>query len=181
MTTSDMMLAAQGFMVTMPSFPMMIRILLPLFIPIATWWVGRQQRYILTHGAGLSGSLLEDARRAGVREPEKVRLMCVEAMPWPLPVALHGLATRMGIFSPHTVGLTLGHGIYLKNGHQGSRSLIVHELAHTAQYERLGGVRPFLKQYLAECVSGSGYPYGPLEQEAVRVAGDVCGGGTECT
>ena len=43
--------------------------------------------------------------------------------------------------------------------------LVVHELAHTAQYERLGGFKPFLKAYLEEWLT-VGYPNGPLEQEA---------------
>jgi hypothetical protein len=43
--------------------------------------------------------------------------------------------------------------------------LVVHELAHTAQYERLGGFHPFLSAYLGECLT-VGYPNGPLEQEA---------------
>jgi hypothetical protein len=38
-------------------------------------------------------------------------------------------------------------------------------LAHLAQYERLGGFREFLKQYLEECIN-PGYPLGDLELEA---------------
>lgn len=45
------------------------------------------------------------------------------------------------------------------------RRLLAHELAHVAQYERLGGFHEFLKQYLEECIS-PGYPLGDLEQEA---------------
>jgi hypothetical protein len=37
---------------------------------------------------------------------------------------------------------------------------------HTAQYERLGGIEPFLRQYLRECLT-IGYPEAPLEQEAI--------------
>jgi len=47
--------------------------------------------------------------------------------------------------------------------------LVVHELAHTWQYERLGGLRPFLKQYLYECLVAPGYPFGHLEQEAKSI------------
>jgi hypothetical protein len=42
---------------------------------------------------------------------------------------------------------------------------VIHELAHVAQYERLGGFREFLKQYLEECIN-PGYPLGDLELEA---------------
>jgi hypothetical protein len=37
------------------------------------------------------------------------------------------------------------------------------------QYERLGGIRPFLKLYLYECLVTPGYPFGPLEQEAIQI------------
>jgi hypothetical protein len=42
--------------------------------------------------------------------------------------------------------------------------LLLHELAHVAQYERLG-MRRFLRQYLHECLT-EGYPLGELEAEA---------------
>jgi hypothetical protein len=45
---------------------------------------------------------------------------------------------------------------------------------HTAQYERLGGIVPFLRKYLFECVT-IGYPQAPMEQEAIRVAAQACG------
>jgi len=51
--------------------------------------------------------------------------------------------------------------------------LLVHELAHVAQYERFGGFRPFLEQYLHECIT-IGYPAAPLEQEAKRVENELC-------
>jgi len=51
---------------------------------------------------------------------------------------------------------------------------LVHELVHTGQYERLGGVRPFLERYLRECLT-IGYPMGALEQEAIRIAEEICG------
>ena len=50
----------------------------------------------------------------------------------------------------------------------------MHELAHTAQYERLGGILPFLREYLFECLT-SGYSEAPMEQEANEVAARVCG------
>ena len=52
--------------------------------------------------------------------------------------------------------------------------LIVHELAHSAQYERLGGILPFLRRYLFECLT-VGYAAAPLEVEAIAVTARVCG------
>ncbi|HRJ72181.1 MAG TPA: hypothetical protein PLS03_08140 [Terrimicrobiaceae bacterium] len=47
--------------------------------------------------------------------------------------------------------------------------MIAHECVHTAQYERLGGFRPFLRQYLEECLA-VGYDESPLELEAMMTS-----------
>ena len=52
--------------------------------------------------------------------------------------------------------------------------IIVHELVHTMQCERLGGLYAFLKQCLWECIE-IGYPQARMEQEAVRIASEICG------
>jgi hypothetical protein len=51
--------------------------------------------------------------------------------------------------------------------------LIAHELVHAAQYERLGGILPFLRQYLVECLT-IGYANAPMELEAAEMAARVC-------
>jgi hypothetical protein len=62
-------------------------------------------------------------------------------------------AEKTGLISPMTIGLTLRYGIFIRSEFWGERRLVVHELVHTAQYERLGGFRPFLEQYLRECIT----------------------------
>jgi hypothetical protein len=61
--------------------------------------------------------------------------------------------------------MALRYDIFIREDHWGDRRLFAHELAHVAQYERLGGFRGFLKQYLEECFNPD-YPLGDLEQEA---------------
>ena len=68
--------------------------------------------------------------------------------------------------TPATRGLALQYGIFIRSDCWRERTLIAHELVHTAQYERLGGILPFLRKYLFECVT-IGYPEAPLEQEAI--------------
>ncbi len=75
----------------------------------------------------------------------------------------------MPFVSANTIGLTARYGIFLREDYRHDRSLLRHELAHTAQYERLGGIRPFLRQYLGEWLE-VGYPSGALEVEASAVA-----------
>ena len=81
---------------------------------------------------------------------------------------LRAAGERTGLLSPFTIGLALRYGIFIRADHWGERRLVVHELTHTAQYERLGGFNQFLSTYLDECFS-VGYPNGALEQEAKRM------------
>jgi hypothetical protein len=83
------------------------------------------------------------------------------------------VAKHMGLFQPRSVGLTLGYGIYLRLDCRDNRLIIVHECVHIGQYERLGGIRPFLDIYLRECID-PGYPFGALEQEAILVSREIC-------
>ena len=55
---------------------------LPLFLPIATLWVEREERKILRNGVSLSPDGLIDAAIMGVAHPERIRLMKVDQIPW---------------------------------------------------------------------------------------------------
>ena len=68
--------------------------------------------------------------------------------------------------------MALRYGIVIREEHWGDRRLLTHELAHVAQYERLGGFRGFLKQYLEECIN-PGYPLGDLELEAKQAVSRI--------
>jgi hypothetical protein len=95
-------------------------------------------------------------------------------LPLPLHPLLREAAEITGLISPRTAGLTLRYGIFIRSESWGERRLVIHELAHTAQYERLGGFQPFLEQYLYECIIPPGYPFGRLEQEARRIERETC-------
>ena len=139
--------------------------LIKMLLPVACKWAERQERLILRDGVALTASQTEDARRIGVQEPERVRLRVVQEIPMLTSTLLRAVGERTGLISPFTIGMTLRYGIFIRADHWGERRLVVHELAHTAQYERLGGFKPFLKAYLEEWLT-VGYPNGPLEQEA---------------
>jgi len=78
------------------------------------------------------------------------------------------------LMPPLAAGFTLRYGIFIRADRWGDRRLVVHELVHTAQFERLCGFDPFLRQYLSECLT-IGYPDAPMEQEAVSTASRLCG------
>ena len=145
---------------------------LPSLLPLAAQWASLQQSHILSHGVPLTDPEMNDARRVGVRNPEAIRLLPVHSMPRPDHPALRAACDAVDFLTSDTRGLTLGHGILIRQDCWRGRELVVHELVHTAQYERLGGIEPFLRQYLTECLT-VGYPQAPMEQEAIAVAATV--------
>jgi hypothetical protein len=137
-------------------------------LPLAAKWAAAVEKRVLREGVPLSEEGLADARAVGVREPERVRLLALPCVPTPSDLTLKTAVAAIQFLTPATRGLALRYGIFVRNDCWGERQLIAHELVHTAQYERLGGIRPFLRQYLTECLT-VGYPAGPMEQEAIAL------------
>lgn len=133
--------------------------------PLAALWAAGAGRLAGRVGRVLTPEEQELAVRMGVAEPGRVRVVVAAEMPWPGPRWLHRLASRLGFPATESVGLCLGHAIFLHPAWAEQNDVLAHELVHTAQYERLGGVRPFLRRYLAECLA-FGYVAAPLEREA---------------
>jgi len=147
-----------------------------MLLPLATKWAAMVEKRILRDGVPLSEQGMADARAVGVREPERVRLLALARVPAPRNLTLRTAAAAIQFLTPETRGLALRYGIFVRSDCWGERSLVAHELAHTAQYERLGGIEPFLRQYLQECLT-IGYPAAPMEQEAIVAASRLNLGG----
>jgi hypothetical protein len=146
---------------------------LPLVLPAVCSWAEKQESIILQDGVALTEAELADARRAGVAQPEKIRVLRLEELPRPDNEEILFLAKQVGFFQTRSSGLALGYGIYLANAFCHDRYCLVHECVHVGQYEKSNGIRPFLGEYLRQCID-PGYPFGQLEQEAIRVAKDIC-------
>jgi hypothetical protein len=138
-----------------------------VLLPLAAAWAEEREGIILRNGAGLNEPEMVDARALGIFQPEKVRLMKVATIPVPEEPSLKAATEETQLITPQTVGLTLRYGIFIRSDCWGNRGLIVHELVHTSQYERLGGFIGFLEEYLYQCIT-IGYPAAPMEQEAIR-------------
>lgn len=138
-------------------------------LPLATQWAIEQQARILNEGVPLSMSELAAALRIGIRDPERVRLLQIELIPSPTHPLLQAAYQKANFVPTAPRGLTLHYGIFVRADYWRDRALIVHELVHTAQYERLGGIQPFLRQYLMECAT-VGYHKSALENEAIETA-----------
>ena len=139
-------------------------------LPLASKWAAAVEARILREGVPLSEEGLADAAALGVSGPERVRLLALVRVPTPFNLTLRTSAAAIRFLTPATCGLALRYGIFVRNDYWGDRRLVAHELAHTAQYERLGGIEPFLRQYLYQCLT-IGYPAAPMEQEAIAAAG----------
>ena len=145
-----------------------------MLLPLAATWATEQEQKIVRDGVPLSEKEVDDAHAIGVQSSDRIRLLQVETIPRPSQPQLKAACDAIDFLTPATRGLTLGHGIFIRSDCWRDRSLIVHEFAHVAQYERLGGILPFLRKYLFECLT-MGYAAAPLELEAIAVAARVCG------
>jgi hypothetical protein len=138
-----------------------------VLLPLAAAWAEEQEVIILRGGVELNEREMGDARTLGISQPERVRLMDVATIPAPEEPSLKAAADESQLITPQTEGLTLRYGIFIRSDRWRNRALIVHELVHTSQYERLGGFIGFLQEYLHQCFT-FGYPAAPMEQEAIQ-------------
>ncbi len=148
-------------------------LLMPLVLPVACAWVEAQERWILAKGVPLDPAQFADARALGVADPARVRVLCVPRVPLPGNRLVRRLGLLTGTLSTEIMGLSAHYGIFLRQPHCEERLLLAHELTHTRQYERLGGIRPFLRRYLHECLT-AGYAAADMEGEAVAAASALC-------
>jgi hypothetical protein len=144
-----------------------------VLFPLAVQWAEAKEKVILEHGTALSQQYVQDAKSVGVKYPERVRIYKVFQIPIPKHPILKAAAEATQLITPATIGISLGYGIFIQDNFSNDRHTIVHELAHTMQCERFGGLYPFLKKYLWECIE-IGYPQAPMEQEAIRLAEKIC-------
>lgn len=150
----------------------MHRLLVLLILPFISRWITASERRILAKGVPLNEQSLADAHTIGVQHPKQVRLLKVREVPLPAGPLIKLATYLSGSPGDRTAGLTARYGIFIHEAYWGDRRLIAHELAHTAQYERLGGIRPFLRRYLTECLI-HGYAGAPLEHEAIAAAAEI--------
>jgi hypothetical protein len=154
----------------------MRRFLVPVILPLACAWVRRQEGRILRDGVPLNSTQMRDAHAIGVLHPERVRVLHVSTVPLP-GSWFAGVAQYFGGTSfRDTSGLSAQYGIFIRARFAADRQLLAHELTHTHQYQRMGGIRPFLRQYLHECLT-VGYLDAEMEREARVAAQRVCAAG----
>jgi hypothetical protein len=140
--------------------------------PIVADLMTATEAEVLATGRPLTADELALARSLGVVEPEKVRIAVRETFPLPRDERLIQAAREYGLVlgSQDEAGRTQGHAILLKPAFAASRPRLAHELVHVAQFERLGGIEAYARQYLIELLV-VGEKRAPLEQEATARQG----------
>ena len=138
--------------------------ILPSLLPGAIDWAEARSSEILANGEPLDSIGLRLASAVGVRNPERIRVSTVSALPLPRDRELRDVALRVGLLGPGMIGLTLGYGIFACDGHVDER-LISHECRHVFQYETAGSIETFLPVYLQQ-IAVHGYFNAPFEVDA---------------
>ncbi len=139
-------------------------------------WATTQEAIILRHGAPLQPSQIQDAERVGVQQPERVRILVVDRIPLPDDEELAEAARRAQIVTDASRVVTLGHGILIRADYWQNRELLIHSLVHVAQCERSGDLKTYVEEYLFDRVSSPDFSVGRLEDEARRLAREICCG-----
>jgi hypothetical protein len=141
-----------------------LKSLLPIIMPAMTTWVDQMEQVILARGRPLSDSETADAIELGVMDSKRVRCLVVDEIPVPSE-ELTALAQQVGIIDADTTGMAFRYGIYIRRDVADKRLRLLHELVHVAQYERLGDMRSFIREYVTACLD-YGYSQSPFEIEA---------------
>lgn len=142
-----------------------LQALLPLLLPRAIAWGEEQARLGLLQGKSLDAGSVDLARRVGVQQPELTRVIAVDAFPLPADIELRQAAIQTGLLGADGLGLTLGHAVFLRRGHETEARLLRHEFRHVQQCESYGSLAAFLAEYLRQIVQ-VGYAEAPLEADA---------------
>lgn len=149
-------------MITMTNFA--LKAAFPVLLPLAIEWAESAATDVANSGKPLSETEQAIARRVGVQRPHLIRIAIVDEMPRPSHPMLQTAASAAGFLGPGTAGLTLGHSVLVRRGHESAR-LFSHEFRHVFQYEQAGSIADFLPVYLRQILE-AGYFDAPFEIDA---------------
>jgi hypothetical protein len=150
-------------------------------LPQATAWARKQEQLVLENGLPLGPQQISDARRAGVQDCSRVRVLVVDRIPLPDDQELAGAARLTNIITDASRGVAIGHGIMIRADCWGDRALLIHQLVHVAQCERSGGLEQWVNEYLGNRRNCANFTIGSLEQEARTLASEIVSDGADAS
>jgi len=136
----------------------------PSLIEKTIAWAEAQYASIAQAGLPLNEVQLSLAAGVGVQHPDRIRIVEIKRFPMPDDPELRQAALDIQFLGDDTLGLTLGYGIYIRQGHRSNR-LLSHEFRHVYQYEQAGSIKAFLPEYFLQVVT-LGYRNAPFELDA---------------
>ena len=145
-------------------------------VALAREWALEQEAFVAKLGTPLRRGQIADAKRVGVKNTAKVRLLAVDRIPMPENAQLAEAARRAQIITENTPAVTIGHGIMIRADRWHDRELLLHQLVHVAQCERSGGLHSFVEEYLTNRSTCADFTVGSLEDEARNLAREICAG-----
>ena len=138
-------------------------VILPQYIN----WASDTEAAGVQQGEPLNAAQLEIAKEIGIKQPEKVRLVYVDVVPFPYHnpmLKLVGEATGFigeGVINNAQV---FGYSIYVRKDYPLTTPKLAHELVHVLQIER-ASLKQVITQHFADLLK-YGYDNSPLEREA---------------
>lgn len=136
----------------------------------AGWAAGIEQQ-ARQEGQALSPRMIEIAHEMGLSQPESLRILIKEEIPFPHEDDfLREIGLRLGLIGPGIVGNAQIFGEMVLSRAEFAHSIpkMAHELMHVRQVQEAGGFEPFLRKYLREVLT-SGYSQAPYEIEAYAI------------
>lgn len=143
-------------------------------LPVAVRWAMKQEEFVLKHGNPLCSRHLDDAMMAGVKNPDRIRVLVVDRIPLPEDSDLAEASKRIGIVTDDTRCMGFGHALIIRVDAWNDRELILHNFVHIAQCERAGGLEQWCREYLGNRTTCAKFTVGSLEEEARRFAREIC-------
>jgi len=137
-------------------------------------WAKGQEELILKIGSPLRPAAVADALRVGVQDTGRVRVLVVNRIPLPANEELAEASRRNDIITDKSRGVAIGHGIIIRADSWGDRELLLHQLVHVTQCERSGGLEKFVHEYLIDRRASPEFTVGIFEEEARRLAREIC-------
>lgn len=142
-----------------------VKKLLPQYIE----WAMKKDKEGSNIGTPLTKNELLLAKEIGIQYPEKVRIVYVDAVPYPYEnAALKAMGESIGFIGEGIISRAqaFGYSIYVRRDYKIDRPGLAHELVHVLQIERTD-FASMVMQYASDRAKYS-YADSPLEAEAFK-------------
>lgn len=140
-----------------------------LILPPYIEWATETEAKGMATGVALDEKQLLIAREIGLSQPEKVRLVYVDAVPFPYDnLLLKTVGEAVGFIGDGIINnaQVFGYAIYVRKDYPLTTPKLAHELVHVLQIER-STLAQVISQHFTDMLD-YGYADSPLEVEAFK-------------